>query len=62
MKVKSNVKAAGGGIFPNHNEGLKVRSNVKAGGIFPNHNEGLKVRSDVKAGGIGTNHNLTRRG
>lgn len=42
MKVKSSVKAGGGGIATNHNQavkGLRVKSSVKAGKITVNHNQ-----------------------
>jgi len=42
MTIKTNVKA--GGIFPNHNETLAVRSYVKAGGLPINHNESFRRR------------------
>jgi hypothetical protein len=56
MKIKTNVKACGGGL--NHNQtaarGLKVKTNVKAGALTQNHNQtvtrGLRVRTNVKAG------------
>ena len=43
--------------IPKSNEGLKVRSQIKAGGFGNNRNEGLKVRSKVKAGGRRLNRN-----
>lgn len=57
MKIKTNVRAGGGGAL-NHNQtqarGMKAKSRVKAGWINPNHNQttarGLKVKSGVKAG------------
>jgi hypothetical protein len=39
MTMRTNVKA--GGMFANHNQGLKTRTAVKAGGMFNNHNQGV---------------------
>ena len=81
MKIRSNVKAGGdasirppdgGGFINNHNQTLRVKSNVEAtgegrpsgGGWISNHNQSLKVKSSVKAGedrggSFGFNHNQT---
>ena len=40
MTIKTNVKA--GGLSPNHNETLAVRSAVKAGRISIQHNESFR--------------------
>jgi hypothetical protein len=61
MKNSSQLKV--GGMRPNHNEGLHVRSALKAGGLMANHNEALQVRSALKAGGVRLeNHNEALRG
>ena len=57
MTIRTNLKAGAfqrGGGKGNHNEALRVRSDIKGGIIrvpTGNHNEALKVRSTVRAGG-----------
>ena len=46
----------------NHNETLKVASQVKAGKVWPQHNETLQVASRIEAGGIAINRSEALRG
>ena len=61
LKVKTSIKAGGGG-WQNHNRsGLKVKTSIKSGGGgWQNHTRsGLKIKAGIKAGAMvcKTNHN-----
>jgi hypothetical protein len=56
MKIRSDIRAGkwsrenGSVISANHNESMRVRSNVKAGGQNMNHNGSMRVKTHLKAG------------
>jgi hypothetical protein len=45
----------------NHNQTLRVKTQLKAGWLGVNHNQTLRVKTCLKAGGLPKNHNQTLR-